>query len=63
MNKAKTTYWFLVAIGVIAIISGIYGYFNGQDVWNYGLGIFCGASIIIAVFLNKKEYFREEDKQ
>jgi hypothetical protein len=50
----KSTKYILLVIGVVALITSLYGIVTGDVFTDYWLGIVCGASLIFGYFEFKK---------
>ena len=62
MNKENQTYTILMVIGILSILSGIYGLYNGSPFESYFFGIFIGLSIIGVAYYNRMEQKKKQNE-
>ncbi len=51
----KSTKSVIIGIGIISILSGVYGYFSGSKNFDIFLAFFIGASLIGSIYFDKGE--------
>ncbi|GEM_PF-6426314 len=44
----------LLIIGILGLVSGVYGIIKGQDFTDYLVGLICGSALILSAFTLEK---------
>lgn len=60
MKNSKLSFWLLIIVGVLAIVTSLILFFIGVDFSDYYIGGFIGVALIESAFISKKKKERRK---